>query len=225
MSWDSVWEEIFSSRPWGKYPSEDVIRFVARNYYQVLNRDSVQILEVGCGTGANLWYVAREGFAAYGIDGSSTALRICRDRMDAEVPGWKGALTTGDVCNLAWEDEFFDAVIDNECIYANQYDDARKIYKEIHRVLKPGGKLFSKTFASGSEGDGTGTKVGHNAWLAAKGPLAGKGVSRFTAESEFDGLLTPLKIVSIERVSRSEANRSAEVAEWVINAEKRTGDL
>jgi hypothetical protein len=100
------------------------------------------------------------------------------------------------------------------------YDDARRIYREAHRVLKPGGKLYSKTFVSGMVGDGTGSKVGHNAWLVTDGPLAGKGPSRFTSESEINGLLTPLKVISIDRVSRSEANRSTEIIEWVVIAEK-----
>ena len=33
-SFDNVWEEIHASQEWGKYPSEPVIRFVARNYYK-----------------------------------------------------------------------------------------------------------------------------------------------------------------------------------------------
>jgi SAM-dependent methyltransferase len=136
------------------------------------------------------------------------------------VPGWKGELTEGDVSSLPYGDDCFDAVIDIECIYANLYDDAKRIYQEAHRVLKPGGKFLSKTFASGSAGDGTGSKIGHNAWLVAEGPLAGNGTSRFTSESEINGLLTPLKVISIDRVSRSEGNRSTEIVEWVVIAEK-----
>ena len=64
MSWDNIWDEVFRSQPWGKYPSEDVIRFVARNFYKAPDRSSVKILEVGCGPGANLWYIAKERFAA-----------------------------------------------------------------------------------------------------------------------------------------------------------------
>jgi tRNA G46 methylase TrmB len=48
---------------WGKYPPEHVIRFVARNFYRVPDRKYVHLLEVGCGPGANVWFMAREGFA------------------------------------------------------------------------------------------------------------------------------------------------------------------
>lgn len=126
----------------------------------------------------------------------------------------------GDVSSLPYGDDFFDAVVDNECIYANLYDDARRIYQEAHRVLKPSGKLFSKMFASGSSGDGIGSKIGHNAWLASEGPLRGKGVSRFTDESEIKDLLSPLEVNSIDRVSRSDGNRSANIIEWIVIAQK-----
>ena len=47
---DKAWEEIHSSRDWGQYPSEHVIRFVARNYYNK-KRDEVKILDFGIGGG------------------------------------------------------------------------------------------------------------------------------------------------------------------------------
>ena len=62
--WNKVWEKVFRENEWGKYPSESLIRFVARNFYKADDRFAVKILEVGCGTGANLWYMLREGFSA-----------------------------------------------------------------------------------------------------------------------------------------------------------------
>lgn len=33
MAWDPVWESIFTNQAWGRYPGEDLIRFVAKNFY------------------------------------------------------------------------------------------------------------------------------------------------------------------------------------------------
>lgn len=60
--WAPVWDKICENQQWGKYPAESLIRFVARNYYQSKERSNVSILELGCGPGGNLWYLAREGF-------------------------------------------------------------------------------------------------------------------------------------------------------------------
>lgn len=49
-SFDNVWEEIHATQEWGKYPSEPVIRFMARNYYKK-DRKSIKVLDFGCGGG------------------------------------------------------------------------------------------------------------------------------------------------------------------------------
>ena len=220
MAIDPMWEDVFNSREWGKYPAEDLIRFIARNFYSSLNREEVKILEVGCGPGPNLWYLAKEGFQVFGVDGSASAIQKAQARLNLECPGWKGNLSIGDILNLNFEDNHFDAVIDNEAIYANSFEDSVKIYREIFRVVKPGGKLFSRTFAKGSFGDGTGTPKGHNAFLASEGPLAAKGVSRFTEFSEIPNLLGYFEVKEIELLTRTVENRTQEIKEWIIIGEK-----
>lgn len=32
-SFDNYWEQVHSRTEWGQYPTEHVIRFIARNYY------------------------------------------------------------------------------------------------------------------------------------------------------------------------------------------------
>ena len=119
MAWDPVWEQIFTSQAWGRYPGEDVIRFVARNFYKTppSDRPSIRFLEVGFGTGSNLWFLAREGFTFSGIEGSKGAEAIARRRLDCEFPDWSseprnGELVVGDMMNLSWSDDTFDALID-----------------------------------------------------------------------------------------------------------------
>lgn len=218
--WDKVWEEVFCQQPWGKYPAEDLIRFVARNFYAAKQREKIKILEVGCGPGSNLWYMAREGFCVFGIDGSETAIRIAGHRLDSECPRWKGGLTTGDFTSLLFDDNFFDAVIDNEAVYCNDFESSQLAYREMARVTKPGGKLFSRTFAKGSWGDETGKKTGHNAWIVSEGPLLGKGYSRFTELSEIEELFQSFSISSIELLTRTMDNQKHAVQEWLIDGVK-----
>lgn len=221
--WDPVWEDIFRSREWGKYPSEDLIRFVARNFYQATDRSAVRFLEVGCGPGANLWYLAREGFSFAGLDGSETAIDKAAARLDAECPGWRerGELKVGDIASLPYAAESFDAVIDNEALSCNGFDAACGMYAEIARVLRPGGRMYSRTFAEGSWGDGTGPSLGRGAWRCSEGPLAGKGLVRFAAEKDIPELTASFELDSLEQLSWTCDRQRHAVREWLIVGRKR----
>lgn len=218
----SIWETVFQNKDWGKYPSEDLIRFVAKNFYQVADRRKIKILEIGCGPGANLWYLAREGFRFVGVDGSETAIAKASKRLDEECSGWHkhSDLYVGDVGSLPEADDSLDAVIDNECVYCNDFEKSKSIYGEAHRVLKKRGVLFVRTFSAGSWGDGTGLAAGHNSWYCAEGPLKDKGLARFTELDEIPELLHGFDILGIELISRSASDRKNIIKEWVITARK-----
>jgi len=220
--WDPVWEDVFRKQAWGKYPGEELIRFVARNFYGAADRATVRLLEVGCGPGANIWYLAREGFSFAGIDGSAAAIAQAGQRLDVECPAWRlcGELHVGDISRLPFADDTFDAVIDNEAVYCNPWDVSLQIYGEMARVTKPGGKLYSRTFASGTWGESTGEAAGHRAWRCAEGPLAGKGFARFTALEEIPELVRGFEVRNVELVNWSLDGRRHEVREWIILGEK-----
>jgi SAM-dependent methyltransferase len=221
MTWDPIWNSVFSNQVWGKYPNEDLIRFVAGNYYGAPRRADVRLLEIGCGPGANLWFLAREGFPVFGLDGSDTAIAQARARLDREVPGWSGELVVGDMGALRFADETFDAVIDNDAICCNSWESSQAIYAEAWRVLKKGGKLFSRTLGAGTWGDGTGKSVGRSAWLCAEGPLEGKGLCRFTKAEEAAELIGPrFRIHALESSERTLQNGTRRMRELVIHAVK-----
>lgn len=223
MSWDPVWEDVFVSQAWGKYPGEELIRFVARNFYSAPERRAVRLLEVGCGPGANLWFMAREGFSAFGIDGSKTAVDRALLRLDAECAGWRASgaeVRVGDITELPWPDGFFDGALDNEAVCCNAFDAAQRIYAEMARVLRPGARLFVRTFATGTVGDGTGRSLGHHAWEVAEGPLLGKGYSRFSSREDLDQLLRGLRIDSVDLLTWTVANQTQMIREWIVLATK-----
>lgn len=221
MAWDKVWESIFSQKEWGKYPAEELIRFIARNFY-AKNRQSIKILELGCGPGGNLWYMAREGFQVFGLDGSKTAVDSAIKRLNTEVPDWSGNIQIVDFSKkIPFGDEEFDAVIDNEAVCCNDYQSALDIYSEVSRVLKLGGKIFSRTFTDRCVGYGKGKKLGYNSYSVDYGVLKGLGYTRFTSRADIDRLFEQFKIESIDIVSRSYDGYTEEsVEEWIIVAEK-----
>jgi SAM-dependent methyltransferase len=216
-SWDPVWEQVHQSREWGRYPSEELIRFVMRQWKHAPDRQAIRGLEIGCGQGANLWFLAREGFTAYGIDGSAAAIDRARDRLDTEVPGWRGELHVGDIRRLPFADGTFDMLIDNQATYANQFAAAQDMFMELSRVGRPAGRLFCRTFAPGSYG--TGRQVDPDAWIFEDGPLAGLGYCRLTPAERIPDLLRGFSIISVDELNSTQSNRRISVNEWIIIAE------
>ena len=220
-SWDNIWEKVHSEREWGKYPGESLIRFIARNFYQK-DRSQIKILEVGFGQGANLWYIAREGFQAYGVEGSESAVNKARQRMKEDK--LEATLHAGDIINLGiFENNFFDAVIDVECIYCNTIANSTKIFEEIKRVLKPGGLFYSRTFSDKLFIGNDAPKIAENEYSdATAGPLAGKGYLRLTPKERVSDIYSPyFKIRSVDDLDWTQDNGKMLISEIIIVAEKK----
>ena len=73
-----IWDHIFKKKNWGEYPSEELIRFEKKYLNQ--RNNFKKLLEIGCGTGGNLWYFARLGYIITGMN------LICTHRLDAAKP-------------------------------------------------------------------------------------------------------------------------------------------
>jgi SAM-dependent methyltransferase len=223
VTWDPVWETVYRTRAWGQYPGEDVIRFVKGNFSQAADRSRLRLLEVGSGAGANVWFMVREGFCVHGVEGSETAVRLTRERLDRECPGWQQAgseVMAGDMARLPYPDASFDAALDVVAVCYSNFEDAQRVYAELSRVTKPGGKLFSRTFARGCWGEGTGTPAGRDMWVCGEGPLEGFGATRFTDAADVPELLQGWHVDRIERAGLTENNGRDEIRHLLIYATK-----
>lgn len=219
-SWDPTWEEIFREEEWGKYPPEHVIRFVARRFYKAKDRKQIRILDLGCGPGACSWYIAREGFALSGIDGSETAIRRCKQRLESEK--LTGDLKVGDLGRLDWPDNYFDAVIDNAAVCCNPFNASKKIVKEVIRVLKPSGHFISSSFTTKTWGYGNGIQGnGENEYLQVfEGPLKNRGFVLFLDEEQVEELLSPFKQITIDTLNSTIQGGKNNIEWWIAECLK-----
>jgi len=219
MAWNKIWEKVFNEQEWGKYPSEHLIRFIAKNLYQ-MDRKNIKILEVGCGTGANIWYMAREGFDVFGIDGSTTAIQKAQNRLRNEK--LDAHLKVGDIINLPYNNNYFNAVIDNECIYCNNINDSKIILKEIKRVLKANGLFFSRTFTNKMYIGTSNIKIANLEYTnISDGPLSGKGFVRLLDEEGIQNLYGKyFNIKSVDILDYTLNNKSIRISEWIIICQK-----
>lgn len=195
-SFDTIWETIHRNQEWGKYPSEPVIRYVARNYYDK-NRSQIKILDFGCGAGSHTWYLAREGFDVYAFDGSESAVNKVKDRLEKE--GLKADLRVRDALELDYEDNFFDCVIDNVSICANKFENITKMYEKIYDMTKQDGRIFTSVFSKNTTGYGMGEQIEKDTFINLTcGVLKGRGIVHFYDENEISALLDKTGLCDIQ---------------------------
>lgn len=212
------WDEKFRSRAWGRYPPEDLVRFMGRNYRDA-NKAAVKVLEAGCGPGANLWFMHREGFAVHGIDVSPAAIGIARDRIareNAGIPAPAPDLRVGNFSSLPWPDAHFDVAVDIFALYANTTDVIRATLAEIARVLKPGALFYSKLWGTGCTGYGLGRQLEPGTYDdIAEGPCKGMGVSHFFTREEIAPLFGKwFDAKAIDTVQRTDMAANQRIEEF-----------
>lgn len=97
-----------------------------------LGKNKLQILDIGCGTGANLEMLSEFG-NAQGVDVSDEALAFCRARGLDQV-------RQGEAEHLPYEDATFDLVTAFDVV--EHLDDDSSGLKEMRRVLRPNGRAL-----------------------------------------------------------------------------------
>lgn len=102
------------------------------------NEGVKKILDLGCGSGRNFFYLEKKGFDVYGVDSAPEGLKVMKKKGVVA-----SKLKVGDVFSkLPYLDGFFDAVVSVQVLQHSREKGILKAISEIRRVLKPGGILF-----------------------------------------------------------------------------------
>ena len=97
-----------------------------------------RLLEIGCGMGSDLLQLARRGFRVTGVDLTEAGIELAKKRFD--IYGQQAELRVADAENLPFADSTFDVVYSFGVLHHTP--DTPKSIKEVHRVLKAGGKAY-----------------------------------------------------------------------------------
>jgi SAM-dependent methyltransferase len=218
-SWDPIWETVFQTQEWGKYPGESLIQFIARNFYSK-DREKIKLLELGCGTGANIWFMSREGFDVTGIDGSQTAINKAKERLFNEK--LNAQLIVGDIIKLPFQNMEFDGIVDNECLCCNTEPNTLLILSEVNRLLNSNGLFYSRTFAKEMHPDESQNEHEFEFSNITEGVFRGKGFIRLIDEQKIKSLYGRfLKIISIDKIEYTQYNGSQRITEYIIVCQKK----
>ena len=98
----------------------------------------LRVLEIGCGLGTDGAQFAKAGADYTGVDLTDAAVELARKRF--ELFNLRGEFRTADAENLDFADASFDLVYSHGVLHHTP-DPARAV-REIHRVLRPGGRAM-----------------------------------------------------------------------------------
>lgn len=152
----------------------------------------LRVLEIGCGLGTDGAQFARAGAYYTGVDLTEAAIELARRRF--ECSGLAGEFHVADAENLEFADDSFDLVYSHGVLHHTP--DTERAVKEIHRVLKPGGRAVVMLYHRGSYNYRIGIRVLRRAGASLLKSEAGIHViHRLTGEPveslrEHAGLLT-----------------------------------
>jgi SAM-dependent methyltransferase len=99
-----------------------------------------EVLDVGCGTGANTIAIARAGHEVLGIDLAPRAIERARRRLD-DHPEVTASFEIVDALDAPALGRTFDTAIDIGLFHTLGDEDRPRYVRSLHGILRPGGRL------------------------------------------------------------------------------------
>ena len=130
--WD---QEYTEGAHWEKEPSS-----FSKKFTQYISKGD-KVLDAGCGSGRDSFYLAENGFNVSGVDISAVAIK--RAKEEAKKRGLNINFNVGNLEKLEFKEETFDGIYSG---YALQSTNLKKVSKELARVLKTGKIAFVVMF-------------------------------------------------------------------------------
>jgi SAM-dependent methyltransferase len=138
------WEIFFKKNTGNRYPDNFIISMVLQEFGMIKpeKRNKIKILDLGFGAGAsNLFFLCKENFKTYGIDISKSAC----ERVKKKIKKLKFDIDIKQASfdSIPYKDSTFDLIIDCRSLQHVHKSLLNQSLKEVKRILKKNGKLFS----------------------------------------------------------------------------------
>ena len=131
--------------PWNMpLPPDILVNLVEKNRIE-----PCKIIDLGCGAGNYVLYLATKGFDATGLDISESAIKIANE--SALSKGVQCNFIVGNVIEFNFETlELFDCAYDWEVLHHVFPEDREKYASNVAKLLKPNGQYMSVCFSEDS---------------------------------------------------------------------------
>ena len=152
------WKNIYLNRQYETYyPFDQVVSFMFRHHPRDKPRDQTKVLEVGCGLGNNLRFLAKAGFSTSGIDISPDAIERAAEMLHGE--GLQADLQCCSCAALPFADATFDMVVDRGTFTVLPDEVFAEALDEVRRVLAPSGHFLFTPYADSHSSNGIANPV------------------------------------------------------------------
>jgi len=217
QEWDQRYQDNAHLTIW---PWTDLVSLVMR--YSKPKPPKFTVLEVGCGSGANIPFFRNFDFLKYfGIDGSPTIIKKLHERY----PDLKDHLIVSDYTKGIPFEENFNLIIDRASLTCNTTEAIQKVLKLIYAKLKPDGKIISvdmystkySEFKEGQDAEDYYTRKNYES-----GPFAHTGRVHFSNKSHLLDLFKQFSIIYLEhKIHKTEIPKgNFDFASWNLVAQK-----
>ncbi|WP_315674922.1 class I SAM-dependent methyltransferase [Clostridium sp. 19966] len=197
------WNDVYEKKN-EKKPSYDLW---LEDYKEVLNKCSVPVIDLGCGTGGDTLYLTERGHKVIACDQSQEALNIINSfipqvktiQMDISKP-------------LPFEDESAEVIIADLSLHYFNHETTQNIVKEIKRVLKNKGYLLGRVNSINdfNFGAGSGEEIERNFYLTQDGN------KRFFSEEDIKNYFQNFSIEVCEEKSVLKYGKEKRAFEFVV---------
>jgi ubiquinone/menaquinone biosynthesis C-methylase UbiE len=186
------WDRILPERTYSpEEPDETVVSFASSLHH----RRKEAALDLACGAGRHVVYLAQQGFTVTGADISRTGLRMTRKKL--VEPQLTAALVRSAMSSLPFSDSSFDAVICTRAIHHQRLREIQQTLSEIKRVLRKGGPVLIDFLSKRTYSHAKGVEIEAETFVETEGHESGI-VHHYTDREELQRLFMDFRIISID---------------------------
>jgi ubiquinone/menaquinone biosynthesis C-methylase UbiE len=132
------WNQVYAQSGRSPLPPQESMPEIVDLFHE---KDVKKVLDLGCGTGRHVVYLAERGFQVSGMDESPAGIKLAGEWLQEQ--NLKADLVIASMFGaLPYANSYFDALISNRVINHGKIADIRRAITEIQRVLKPHGLIF-----------------------------------------------------------------------------------
>ncbi len=218
------WEKCYKDKTqMALWPWSDVVRLVHRFCGPLISAEShnKNVLELGCGAGANIPFFKALKFNYKAIEGSSTIV----DFLHLQHPDLIKNIVCGDFTSTQPFADKFDIILDRAAITHNDKRSIKRAVNTVLTSLKPGGLFigvdwFSENHSDLALGLPINDKSTRNSFT--QGQFKGVGKVHFSSEIDLQNIFKDFEILQLEeKMVRSVVpNDKHQFASWNIVARK-----